>query len=151
MKRYAFLFLLVFSLSILPFAEEEDFMKIEASLGPGSLSGGGEGKVVLRIKVDEGMKVNSNPSFSIEFAPCEALIFGKEVYTPADLGIEVSEEMGEEYLKLDGPFEISFAVKPDANKGQYLLEGKISYFICSKEEGWCLKSNSQFSVSFKIE
>jgi len=151
LRKYGFLFLLVFSLSILPFAEKEDFLKIEVSLRPESLSGGGEGKVVLRIKVDEGMKVNPNPSFSIEFAPCESLIFGKEVYTPADLGIEISEEMGEEYLKLDEPFEISFAVKPDANKGQYLLEGKISYFICSKEEGWCLKSSSQFSAPFKLE
>jgi hypothetical protein len=151
LRRYAFLFLLVFSLSILPFAEEEDFLKIEASLSPESLSGGGKGKVILKIKVDEGVRVNPNPSFSIEFAPCEALVFGKKVYTPADLGIEISEEMGEEYLKLDEPFEISFEVNSDVKKGEYLLEGKVSYFICSKEEGWCLKSSSRFSVSFKIE
>ncbi len=151
MRRYAFLFLLVFSLSILPFAQGEDFLKIEASLSPKSLSGGGEGKVILKIKVDEGMRVNANPSFSVEFAPCEALVFSKEVYTPADLGIEISEELGEEYLKLDKPFEISFTVSSEAKKGEYLLEGKASYFICSKEEGWCLKSSSQFSVSFRIE
>ena len=151
MKRFAFLFLLVFCLSILPFAEEENFLKIEASLRPESLSGGGEGKVVLKIKVAEGIRVNPNPSFFIEFAPCEALVFSKEVYTPADLGIETSEEMGEEYLKLDEPFEISFAVNLEAKKDEYLLEGKVSYFLCSKKEGWCLKSSSQFSVSFKIE
>lgn len=97
------------------------------------------------------MRVNPNPSFSIKFAPCEALVFDKEVYTPADLGMEISEEMGEEYLELDEPFEISFGVNSEASKGEYLLEGKVNYFICSKEEGWCLKSSSQFSVPFKIE
>lgn len=151
MRRYVFLVLLVLSLSILPFAQEEDFLKIKASLSPESLSGGGEGKVILKIEVDEGMRVNANPSFSVEFAPCETLVFAKEVYTPADLGIEISEEMGEEYLKLDKPFEISFTVNSEAKKGDYLLEGKASYFICSKEQGWCLKSSSRFSVSFKIE
>jgi hypothetical protein len=149
-RRYAFLFLLVFSLSILPFAEEEDFLRVEASVSPESLSGGGEGKVILKIKIDEGMRVNPNPSFSIEFAPCEALVFGKEVYTPADLGIEISEEMGEEYLKLDEAVEISFTVNSDAKSGEYLLKGEVKYFLCSKE-GWCLKSSSQFSAPFKIE
>lgn len=119
-------------------------------MSPKNLSRGQEGKIILKLTVQEGLTVNPQPSFSIEFNPCEAIIFSKEAFTDADLDIEILEEMGEEYLNLKNPVEIPFTVSPDAEKGKPLLEGKIKYFVCSKEEGWCLKSSSKFSVSVSI-
>ncbi len=96
------------------------------------------------------MTINPQPSFTIEFGPVEGIIFNKNKYTDSDLGVEILEEMGEEYLNLKEPFEVPFTISPDAAKGDHLLEGRIDYFICSKEEGWCLKSHSKFTVSLSI-
>jgi hypothetical protein len=120
-------------------------------VNPETLSRGDDGKIILKITVQEGLIVNPQPSFSIEFSPCEALVFSKEEFTDTDLDIEILEEMGEEYLNLKDPVEIPFTVSPDAAKGKHLVEGKIKYFVCSKEEGWCLKSSSKFSVSVSID
>jgi hypothetical protein len=38
-----------------------------------------------------------------------------------------------------------------AKQGSHLLEGKIKYFACSREEGWCLKNTSKFSAAFYIK
>ncbi len=151
MKRYLFLFLFVFGLSFPPFAGGDDVLKIEGSVNPKSLSRGEEGKIILKLTVQEGLTVNPEPSFSIEFSPCEALEFSKEAFNDADLDIEILEEMGEEYLNLKDPVEIPFTVSPEASKGKHRVEGKIKYFVCSKEEGWCLKSSSKFSVSVSID
>jgi len=150
LKRYIFLFLFIFCISLSPFAEEDDVLRIRGTVSPKSLSRGQEGEIILKLTVQEGLTVNPQPSFSIEFSPCEAIIFSKETFTDADLDIEILEEMGEEYLNLKDPVEIPFTVSPDAEKGKHLLEGKIKYFVCSKEEGWCLKSSSKFSVSVSI-
>ena len=151
LQRHLFLFLIIFCISFSLPAGGDDVLKIEGSVNPKSLSRGDEGKIILKLTVQKGLTVNPQPSFSIEFSPSEVLVFSKEAFTDADLNIEIMEEMGEEYLNLKDPVEIPFKVSPDANKGKHLVEGEIKYFICSKEEGWCLKSSSKFSVSVSID
>ncbi len=119
-------------------------------MSPKNLSQSQEGKVILKLILQEGLTINPQPSFTIEFSPIEGIIFNRNKYTDSDLGIEILEEMGEEYLNLKNPFEIPFRVSSDAEKGNHLLKGRIDYFVCSKEEGWCLKSHSKFTVSLSI-
>ena len=151
MRRLVFIVLCVCCFSLVLLAEEDDILKIEASVKPQSLSRSQEGRIILKLTVQEGMTVNPQPSFSIEFSPSPAVVFSKEKYTDADLDIKIVEELGEGYLDLKNPVEIPFAVNPDAAEGEHLLVGKIHYFICSKEEGWCLKSSSEFSVSLSVK
>lgn len=148
MRRYIFLWILIFSITVFIFPEEDNILKIEASVSPKSLARGQEGKIVLKLTFQEGITVSSQPSFTIEISPCEELSFSKNIFTASDLGIEILEENGEEYLDLKEPFEIPFNVRLEAKRGNHRLEGKIKYFACSKEEGWCLKNTSKFSVAF---
>ena len=150
MRKYFFLFLFIFCFTLFPFAQEDDILKIESSVSPKNLSPSQEGKVILKLILQEGLTINPQPSFTIEFSPVEGIIFNRNKYTDSDLGIEILEEMGEEYLNLKDPFEIPFRISPDAAKGDHLLKGRIDYFVCSKEEGWCLKSHSKFTVSLFI-
>lgn len=151
LRKHVFLFLYIIGFTLLPFAEADDILKIESSVSPKSLSGGQEGKVILKLTLQEGLTINPQPSFSIEFSPCEGIVFSKKTFTDSDLGIEILEEMGEEYLNLKNPLEIPFTVSPDAAKGKHILEGKIIYFACSKEEGWCMKNSSKFTVTFSTQ
>lgn len=152
MKKFICLCLVVWLSSALLFSGE-DFkegkpLKIEASVKPRSLYRGQEGKVVLHLEVPEGITINPQPSFIVELEETEELSFPKNFFTSSDLEMEIIEKNGKDYLNLKEPLEIPFTVKLDAQRGRHILEGKIKYFACSSKEKWCLKTNSQFKVSF---
>ncbi len=140
--------LLCFALSLVALAEKEKPLRIKSSLSPTRLFKAQEGKVVLELNVDKGIAISSNPSFIIEFNPCEELIFPKNFFTASDLEIETTEENGHEYLNLKEPIEIPFTVSTEAKGGRHILRGKIKYFARSTQEGWCLKVTSEFSTPF---
>jgi len=128
--------------------KEQDCLKVDASISPRYLSRGQEGKVVLKIKLAEGITIDPQPSFIIECDPSYELIFPKNFFTASDLEIEIKEEAGEEYLNLEEPIEIPFTVSLEAKRGNHSFEGRIKYFAFSKQEGWCLKSTAKFAASF---
>lgn len=128
--------------------EKTPLIKVESSIKPERLSRAQEGKVVFKFLIEKGITISSQPSFTIEFSPCEALLFPKNFFAASDLNIESSEEMGHEYLNLREPIEIPFTVNIDAKRGRHTLQGKIKYFAFSLEDGWCLKISSKFSASF---
>lgn len=150
MRKHVFLCILIFGLFLFAVAEEEDLLKIEASSSPKRLSRSQKGTIVLKLTVEEGIFINPEPSFIIEFSPCEELIIPKSLSTDSGLEIDILEENGEDYLGLREAIEIPFTVRLMAKQGSHLLEGKIKYFACSKEEGWCLKYTSKFSAAFYI-
>ena len=128
--------------------QEEELIKIDATINPGRLSKGNGGKIVLKFRVKEGITINLQPSLTIELSPSEELVFSKSFFTASDLEIEILEEEGKEYLALTKQIEISFTVSDKAEKGMHSLEGKVKYFAFSKAENWCLKTTSLFSASF---
>jgi len=150
LRKYVFLCILIFGLTFFAVAEEEDLLKIEASSNPKRLSRGQKGKIVLKLTLEEGLFISPEPSFIIEFSPCEELIIPKSLSTESDLEIDILEENGEDYLDLKEAIVIPFKVRLMAKQGSHLLEGKIKYFARSKEEGWCLKYTSKFSAAFYI-
>jgi hypothetical protein len=128
--------------------KEEQCLKVDASISPRWLSRGQEGKVVLKIKLIEGISVNPQPSFIIECSPSNELIFPKNFFTASDLEIEIKEENGEESLNLEKSIEIPFTVRLEAQRGNHTFEGRIKYFAFSKQEAWCLKNTAKFRASF---
>ena len=125
-----------------------DLVRVECRIVPLRLSRGEEGKVVLKIYVQDGITVNAQPPFTVEFGPSEELVFPKNFFTAADLGVEVVEEAGRERLNLRKPVEIPFTVGLKAKRDIHVLEGRIKYFVTSPKEGWCLKSSTKFSATF---
>lgn len=149
MKKLVFSLILISFVYLLAVAQEDEAcLKVEASIRPRWLSRGQEGKVILKIKLAEGITINPQPSFVIECTPCQELIFPKNFFTASDLEIEIIEKNNQEYLNLEKPIEIPFTVDLEAKRGHHTFEGKIKYFAFSKEEDWCLKSKEKFSASF---
>lgn len=129
-------------------AREDDSLKVQASINPKRLYRSQEGKVSLKLSLKEGITISPQPSFVIEFDPSDELNFPKNFFTASDLEIETVEEDGEETLNLEMPIEIPFSVKLEARRGNHVLRGKVKYFARCRKEGWCLKSSTDFSVSF---
>gem|GEM_PF-1321539 len=92
MRKHIFLFILIVGISLFAFAEKEDLLRIEASLGPKRLSRGQKGKVVLKLTLEEGIFVSPEPSFIIEFSPCEELIIPKSLSNESDLETDILKE-----------------------------------------------------------
>jgi len=123
-------------------------VRVECRISPLRLSRGEEGKVVLKVYVREGVTVNAQPPFTVEFGPSEELVFPKNFFTAQDLGVEVLEEGGRERLNFKKPLEIPFTVGLKAKRDVHTLEGRIKYFVTSASGGWCLKSSAKFSATF---
>jgi len=147
-SKTALLFICLFVFPFFSAADEENLMDLDVTISPYRLSRTQEGKVIIKIDLDDGIAVNAQPSFIIEFTPSEELVFPKNFFTASDLEIEILKENGFEYLNLDDPLEIPFTVSLEAERGNHTLEGKIKYFACSKEDGWCLKNTTHFSARF---
>lgn len=130
------------------FAEKYDLLKIDSNVNPKRLSRGQEGNIVLKFTVKEGIAISSQPSFIIEVEPSETLAFSKDFFTASDLDVKVKEIDGKEYLDFTDPVLVPFTVKPEAERGNHELRGKVKYFACSLEEGWCLKDKREFSATF---
>lgn len=150
MRKFALLLILCFTFSLFFTGEENRNLKIKSSIRPGKLSRTQEGEVIFELTVERGITISPQPSFTIEFSPCEGLVFPKNFFTASDLSVEILEEKGHEYLNLKEPIKIPFTVSTDAKRGRCTLQGKIKYFACSLENGWCLKTFSKFSVLFYI-
>jgi hypothetical protein len=132
-------------------AKDSESLKVEASVTPKNLLSGKEGKLVLKLGVQEGITISAQPFFVIELNPCEELAFPKSSFTESDLKIEILEESGSKSLNLEKPIEIPFLVRLKAKRGSHSLEGKIKYFACAKEQGWCLKDKAKFTASYFIQ
>ncbi|MGB3860812.1 MAG: hypothetical protein WBF32_04515 [Candidatus Aminicenantaceae bacterium] len=148
MKRFILLLIVPFLLLGFVSSVVEDLLKVNVSINPMRLRRGEEGKIVLKFTVKEGIRISSQPSFTIDLEPSDELIFPKNFFSASDLKIGIKEEDGKEYLDLKGPIEIPFSVNMDAKSGNHIIGGKIRYFACSQEEGWCLKYTAKFSSAF---
>ena len=126
----------------------DDLLKIDGSVQPKRLSRGEEGRIILKLQVQEGVFLSAQPFFIIEFAPVTEIVFPKNFFTASDLNIGLIEEKTGSSIDLSKPIEVPFTVSLDANPGGHILEGRIKYFARSPQEDWCYKTTSKFSIAF---
>ena len=127
---------------------EQILLKIEAAVSPVRLARGQEGKVILSLTPQEGILINSQPSFTVEFGPSEELVFPKNFFTATDLEIPILEEEGLTYLNLEEPIEIPFTVGPEVVRGNHILEGKVKFFAFSRKDIAIVKTSAKFEAAF---
>ncbi|MFW6124019.1 MAG: hypothetical protein ACOC5G_02245 [Acidobacteriota bacterium] len=142
---FVFLVCLVFTFL---FSDKYDLLNMGVNIKPKRLSRGQEGNIEFKFTVKQGIAISSQPSFIIEVEPSETLAFSKDFFTASDLDIKVEEKEGKKYLDFSDPVRVPFAVKPEAERGNHIIKGKVKYFACSLEDGWCLKDKKEFSATF---
>jgi len=148
MKKLAFSILFFFLALTFLSAEKYDLLNIQVNIKPKRLSREQEGNIELIFTVKHGIMISSQPSFIIEIEPSETLAFSKDFFTASDLDIKVIEKDGKEYLDFSDSVKVPFTVRPEAERGNHIIRGKVKYFACSLEEGWCLKDKKEFSATF---
>ncbi|MBN1938914.1 MAG: hypothetical protein JW843_04965 [Candidatus Aminicenantes bacterium] len=136
-----------FLVAALP-AAAQDPVTVEAKVSPLRLSKNQEGKLVLKVGMKKGVNMSALPALTIELEDSEGLVFSKSFFTGSDLALSRVEIDGKECFDLKQPIEIPFKVDPKADRGVYVLRGRVKYFAFKPAEGVCLKSSARFSTSY---
>ena len=54
------------------------------------------------------------------------------------------------YIDLSLPVAFPVALADGAAPGTQAVTGKVTYFYCSKREGWCRKGTNELDLSVKV-
>jgi hypothetical protein len=93
---------------------------------------------------DPDVKINQEPAPRLKLDPEQAVLIDRQPH-PARRG-----ESGGEPKYLDSSLPVSFpvALDPNAPKGEQAVKANVTYFYCSKREGWCRKGTAE--VAFVV-
>ncbi len=128
--------------------DDEGLLQVRAQVLPRRLARGEEGRIELRFTVRQGITISPVPNFTIQLNASDELAFPKDFFTASDLEMEIADQDGRQFLNVGESVNIPFTVKLTARRGSHRIQGRIKYFGCQLEEGWCLKDKATFSASF---
>jgi hypothetical protein len=109
----------------------------------------GAGEVAVRfVAKDPDVKINEHPApkLKLESGPLAL------VPPPAPRAAAAKPAPGEpgHYLDLTLPVAFPVTVAPGTSPGEHAARGTITYFYCSKREGWCRKGTAPVSVTVAV-
>lgn len=102
--------------------------------------------LVTFLPNDPDVKVNQEPAPRLKLDPEQTVLVDRQP-PPARRG----ESGGEpKYLDTSLPVAFPVSLNPRAPKGEQPVKGTLTYFYCSKREGWCRKGTSEVIVTVAV-
>jgi hypothetical protein len=106
-----------------------------------------QGSVVVTFQaLDPDLVVNEQPSPRLALDPAQKVLVDK----PPPAQTKPPEPADGKYLDLSLPVAFPVALAEGAAAGTQAIAGKVTYFYCSKREGWCRKGTSEIDLSVKV-
>ena len=101
---------------------------------------------VTFVPADPDVKVNQEPAPRLKLDPEQFVLVDRQG-PPARRG-----ESGGEPKYLDPSLPVAFPVSlnPKAPKGEQPVKGTVTYFYCSKREGWCRKGTGDVTFTVAV-
>lgn len=110
---------------------------------------GGGGEVAVRFTAkDPDVKINEAPAPKLKLEEGPAALAPVPA-APASAPKAAAGGPGK-YLDLTLPVTFPVTVAPGAGKGDHLARGTVTYFYCSKREGWCRKGTAPIAFSVPV-
>ncbi len=113
--------------------------EVQASFVPAAKPGGEAAVSVLFTPLDPAIRINQEPAPRLKLSVEQAVLVQKTVAPPPAVPAVPGEAR---YLDTDTPIRFPIAIAPGASKGKQSVKASVSYFYCSKTEGWCRKGQS---------
>jgi len=102
---------------------------------------------VTFIPGDPDVKINQEPAPRLKLDPEQAVLVDRQPPPAPHKG----ESPGEpKYLDTSLPVAFAVALNPKAPKGEQPVKGTVTYFYCSKREGWCRKGTSDVAFTVAV-
>ena len=101
------------------------------------------------VATDPDVKINEFPAPKLKLTagPATVIVPPKATAPAADKGAPTGSEPGH-YLDLTLPVTFPVTLDAAATRGAHDGKGTVTYFYCSKREGWCRKGTAE--VAFPI-
>ncbi len=109
---------------------------------------GADGAIAVKFAaLDPDVHVNELPAARIKL-PAGSVLVDKQ--PAASEGMGAFDPETAKYLDLSLPVYFPAAVAKAAPKGTHQVPLTLTYFYCSKREGWCRKGSAELSVAVSV-
>ena len=97
---------------------------------------------------DPQVRVNESPAPRVKLAASQNVLVDKQA--PAKpMGADPSAQT--RYLDPMLPFLVPVAVAPGTPAGNHPVAATVTYYYCSKTEGWCRKGTADVSLDVRVK
>lgn len=95
------------------------------------------------------IRVNEEPAPRLKLDPAQAVLADKQ--PPRDsAGAAPFDPATAKSLDPMVPVRFPVALLPNAPKGTHAVKASVTYFYCSKQDGWCRKATTDIEVTVRI-
>jgi hypothetical protein len=110
---------------------------------------GGHAAIEVRFSGrDPEIRINEEPAPRLKLDPTQTVLVDKQA--PALSSAPGFDPDKVRYLDLAWPVSFPVALAPGAPRGTQTVKGAVTYFYCSKREGWCRKGTTDIEVPVTV-
>jgi len=102
---------------------------------------------VTFVADDPEVKINQEPAPRLKLDPEQDVLVDRQPPPASRKGESAGEP---KYLDTSLPVAFPVALKAKAPKGEQPVKGTVTYFYCSKREGWCRKGTSEVAFTVAV-
>ena len=144
MKRLAVALLVLVPAASL--ATDEHF-NVSAAYVPPAKPGAPGAVAVAFLSADPDVRINQEPAPRLKLDPGQTVLVDRQPAAAARKGESAGEP---KYLDTTLPVNFPVSLNPKAPKGEQMVKGTVTYFYCSKTEGWCRKGTADVEVPVSV-
>lgn len=121
------------------------YVKVTATFLP-ARAGGGEATIAVHLSpLDPNVRVNEDPPPRLKLDQGQQVLAEKPVARKPRPGKGPAR-----YLDPAVPVAFPVTVTARAARGEHVVKGAVTYFYCSKSEGWCRKGTADIEVPVRV-
>lgn len=90
------------------------------------------------------LAVDKDPPPRLALDPLQTILVDKQ--PPAPQRAAPVDPATAQYLDTKDPVSFAVALSPEAPKGVHDVKATVTYFYCSKEQGWCRRGSAEVQV-----
>jgi hypothetical protein len=110
---------------------------------------GAQGAIAVTFSpIDPAVRVNEDPAPRLKLDPAQKVLVDKQTAKEGHAA-PVDPELAH-YLDPKVPVSFPVALAPGAPKGAQVVHATVTFFYCSKKEGWCRKGTSELNVPVTV-
>jgi hypothetical protein len=121
---------------------------VTASFVPPAKAGSDGAIAVTFSPQDPEVYVNEEPAPRLKLDAAQSVLVDKQPPPPARVAAFDPETA--RYLAPKAPVRFPVALAPGATKGPQSVKATVTYFYCSKREGWCRKGATDVEVALTV-
>jgi hypothetical protein len=131
-------------------ASKPTHFDVTAAFTPARRNAAGEIAVQF-VARDPDVKINEVPAprLKMQSGPATVVVPARPPVVK-DVARDVADDAAGHYLDLTLPVTFPVTLDPATPRGSHDAKGTVTYFYCSKREGWCRKGTAEVAVPISI-